>query len=79
MEPGAAKQEDAKINFKDPLFSLFMHFSGLQGQQARFFGVNNPNHSGVYILVFVSCLRLGLADYTVVLDTAILPLHDSLM
>ena len=79
MEPGAAKQEDARINFKDSLFSLFMHFSGLQGQQARFFGVNNPGHGGVHILVFVSCLRLDLANHTVVLDAAILPLHDSLM
>lgn len=79
MEPGTAKQKDARINFKDSLFSLFMHFSGLQGQQARVFGVNNPDHGGVHILVFVSCLRLDLANHTVVLDAAILPLHDPLM
>ena len=79
MEPGAAKQKDVRINFKDSLFSMFMHFSGLQGQQARVFGVNNPGHGGVHILVFVSCLRLDLANHTVVLDTTILPLHDHLM
>ena len=79
MEPGTAKQKDARINLKDSLFSLFMHFSGLQGQQARIFGINNPGHGGVHILVFVSCLRLDLANHTVVLDAAILPLHDHLM
>ena len=79
MEPGAPKQKDVRINFKDSLFSLFMHFSGLQGQQARVFGVNNPGHGGVHLLVFVSCLRLDLANHTVVLDAAILPLHDHLM
>jgi hypothetical protein len=56
-----------------------MHFSGLQGQQARVFGINNPDHGGVHILVFVSCLRLDLANHTVVLDAAILPLHNPLM
>ena len=56
-----------------------MHYSGLQGQQARIFGINNPGHGGVHILVFVSCLRLDLANHTVVLDAAILPLHDPIM
>ena len=79
MEPGAAKQKNARINFKDSLFFLFMHSSGLQGQQARIFGINNPDHGGVHILVFVSCLRLDLANHTVVLDAAILPLHEPLM
>ena len=79
MEHGSAKQKDVRVNFKDSLFSLFMHFTGLQGQQARAFGVNNPGDGGVHILVFVSCLRLDLANHTVVLDAAILPLHNSLM
>ena len=78
MESGTA-QQDARINLKDSLFSLFMHFSGLQGQHARIFGINNPGHGGIHILVFVSCLRLDLANHTVVLDAAILPLHDPLM
>ena len=78
MASGTA-QQDARINFKDSLFSLFMHFSGLQGQHARIFGINNPGHGGIHILVFVSCLRLDLANHTVVLDATILPLHDPLM
>ncbi len=79
MESSTANQKDVRTNLKDSLFSLFMHFSGLQGQQARVFGINNPDHGGVHILVFISCLRLDLANHTVVLDAAILPLHDSLM
>ena len=78
-EPGAAKQEDVRTNFKDSLFSFFIQFSGLQGQQARFFGINHPGRGGVHILVFVSCLRLDLANHTAVLDAAILPLRNSLM
>ncbi len=79
MESSTANQKDARINLKNSLFSLFMHFSGLRGQQARIFDINNPDHGGVHILVFVSCLRLDLANHTVMLDAAILPLHDSLM
>lgn len=79
MGSTAVVHKDARINFKDSLFSIFMHFSGLQGQQARVFGINDPDHGGVHILVFVSCLRLDLANHTVVLDAAILPLHDPLI
>ena len=79
MGSNTANHKDARINLKDSLFSMFMHFSGQQGQQARVFGINNPDHGGVHILVFVSCLRLDLANHTVVLDAAILPLHNPLM
>ncbi|MCJ1288093.1 hypothetical protein MMC26_007447 [Xylographa opegraphella] len=72
-------QKDARVDLKDSLFSLFMHFSGVQGQQARVFGINDPDQGGVHILVFVSCLKLDLANHTVVLDAAVLPLHTSLM
>ncbi|MCJ1398443.1 hypothetical protein MMC11_001642 [Xylographa trunciseda] len=74
-----ANQKDARVDLKNSLFSMFMHFSGLQGQQARIFGINNPDQGGVHVLVLVSCLRLDLANHTVVLDAAILPLHYSLM
>ncbi len=79
IESSTAIQKDARINLKDSLFSLFMHYSGLQGQQARVFGIDNPDHGGVHTLIFVSCLRLDLANHTVVLDVAILPLHNPLM
>ena len=71
--------KDARVDLKDSLFSMFMHFSGVQGQKARVFGINDPDHGGVHILVFVSSLKLDLANHTVVLDAAVLPLHNPLM
>ena len=79
MVPGAEIQKDVRINFKDSLFSMFMHFSGLQGGRSSVFGLSNPTQGGVHVLVFVSCLRLDIANHTVVLDAAILPLTNGLM
>jgi hypothetical protein len=75
----AEAHKDVRLNFKDSLFSMFMHFSGLQGGQWRVFGINHPTRGGVHILFFVSCLRLEIANHTVVLDAAVLPLTDRLM
>ncbi|KAF2176239.1 hypothetical protein K469DRAFT_607801 [Zopfia rhizophila CBS 207.26] len=70
---------DARVSFKDSLFSLFMHFTGLQGEQSRVFGLNDPAGGGVHILIFASCIRLDVGSQTVVLDTAVLPLTKSLV
>ncbi|KAK4983489.1 hypothetical protein LTR50_007194 [Elasticomyces elasticus] len=75
----AEKHKDVRVNFKDSLFSMFMHFSGLQGGKASVFGINHPTGGGVHILIFVSSLRLDLANHTVVLDSAILPLSHRVM
>ena len=73
-------QSDVRINFKDSLFTMFIRFSGLQGSKSsHVFGINHPTGGGIYVLVFVSCLRLDLANHTVVLDAAILPLTDFLV
>ncbi|OCK77244.1 hypothetical protein K432DRAFT_461196 [Lepidopterella palustris CBS 459.81] len=72
-------EKDVRVSFKDSLFSALMHFTGLQGQQARLFGLNNPTGGGVHILIFVSSLKLDVANHTVVLDSAVLPLTDRLM
>jgi MYND finger len=71
--------ERNRVEFKDSLFSLFMHYSGLQGRHAHIFGINCPTDGGVHILFFVSSLRLDLSNRTVVLDAAALPLYDALM
>ena len=71
--------ERTRVEFKDSLFSLFVHYSGLQGQRAHIFGINCPTDGGVQILLFVSSLRLDLSNRTVVLDAAALPLYDTLM
>ena len=51
MESSTAKQKDARINFKDSLYSMFMQFSGVQGRRARIFGINNPDDGGIHMLV----------------------------
>jgi hypothetical protein len=79
MASGAELSKNVRVNFKESLFSMFMHFSGLQGERASFFGINNPSGGGVNILVFVSCLRLDMANHTVVLDAAVLPLTNRLI
>jgi hypothetical protein len=80
----SSPQHDSRVDFKDGLFSLFMHFSGLQGDQANVFGLHKAGAGGVHILLFVSALRLDLASQTVILDAAVLPishkaLEDSMM
>ena len=79
MSSSSETQEDVRINFKDSLFSMFMRFSGLQGEGSRVFGINHPTGGGVHVLVFISCLRLDLANHTAVLDVAILPLTNVLV
>lgn len=79
MESSEVVQKDVRINFKDSLFTLFMHFTGAQGSKSHVFGLSNPAAGGVHVLLFVSCLRLELANHTVVLDAAVLPLTSQLM
>lgn len=69
----------ARVSFKDSLFSLFMHFTGLQGGKSRIFGLDYPTGGGVHVLIFVSCVRLDVGSQTVVLDAAVLPLTKSLV
>jgi hypothetical protein len=70
---------DARVGFKDSLFSLFMHFTGLQGRKSHIFGLDNPTGGGTHFLIFVSCMRLDLGSQTVVLDTGVLPITRSLV
>jgi hypothetical protein len=75
----ADSKPDARVAFKDSIFSLFMNFTGLQGKRSRVFGLNDPSNGGVHVIIFVACMRLDLGSQTVVLDTAILPLTKSLI
>jgi hypothetical protein len=79
MSAASASRPDARVSFKDSLFSLFMHYTGLQGRKTHVFGLDNPDGGGVHILIFVSSMRLDLGSQTVVLDTAVLPLTRSLV
>ena len=72
---------DVRVNFKDSLFSLFMHFTGLEANGARhsLFGIHNSGAGGVHLLIFASCLRLDMSNQTVVLDAAAMPLTPDLV
>lgn len=70
--------ENARIHFKDSIVTMFILFSGRAGIKHRVFGLRNGNDGGNYILIVPSALRIDLANRTVVLDCAVLPLHTGL-
>ena len=74
-----SRPSDTRIDFKDGLFSLFMHYTGLQGKRARVFALNRPGEGGTHVLIFVSSLKMDMANHTVVLDAVVLPLTDKLI
>lgn len=79
IKSGSQPHGNVRVDFKDSLFSTFMHFTGIQGGQTGIFGLNNPTTGGVNILIFISSLRLDMASHTVVLDSAILPMTESVL
>ncbi|KAI0804899.1 hypothetical protein GGR55DRAFT_690858 [Xylaria sp. FL0064] len=71
--------EQIRLDFKESIFSIFVQFAGLQGTKSRVFCLNNAAHGGVHVIILASALRLDLANRAVVLDCAVLLLHDALM
>lgn len=69
---------DARLNFKESVFTLFMLASGLQGGQTGLFGLQHAT-AGNVMLLFVRCLRLDGAAGTVVADMAALPITRTLV
>ncbi|XXH06117.1 hypothetical protein Hte_012562 [Hypoxylon texense] len=70
--------EDARVQFKDSIVDMFVLFSGRAIKKIRVFGLCNRNDGGNQIVVVPSAMRIDLANRTVVLDCAILPLHAKL-
>lgn len=71
--------EDARVNFKESLFTMFMLASGLQGGQTGLFAINHPERGGIHMLIFVSALRLDGDTASVVLDAAVIPFTTRLI
>ncbi|KAI0503106.1 hypothetical protein F5B22DRAFT_662609 [Xylaria bambusicola] len=71
--------EQVRLNFKESIFSIFVQFAGLQGTKSRVFYLNNAANGGAHVIILASALRLDLSNRAVVLDCAILPLHNALM
>lgn len=69
----------ARINFKESLFTMFMLASGLQGGQTGLFAIDHPGRGGIHMLLFVSALRLDLANASVVLDAAVIPFTRAIL
>ena len=71
--------KDARQNFKESLFAMFMLTSGLQGGQTGLFALSHPQQGGIHVLIFVSAIRLDGPNGSVVLDAAVLPLTKHLI
>ncbi|KAI1743040.1 hypothetical protein F4680DRAFT_457076 [Xylaria scruposa] len=71
--------EQVRLDFKESIFSIFVQFAGLQGTQSRIFYLDNAANGGVHVIILASALRLDIANRVVVLDCAVLPLHNALM
>ncbi|RYC56375.1 hypothetical protein CHU98_g9836 [Xylaria longipes] len=71
--------EQIRLDFKESIFSIVVQFAGLQGTKSRLFYLDNAANGGVHVIILASALRLNLANRAVVLDCAVLPLHDALM
>ncbi|KAF2655008.1 hypothetical protein K491DRAFT_704879 [Lophiostoma macrostomum CBS 122681] len=70
----------ARVGLKDSLFSIFVHFAGLQNTaQSTIFGLHNESAGGVNIMILGSGLRMDMANQSVCLDAAVLPLHHDMM
>ncbi|KAI0547822.1 hypothetical protein F4679DRAFT_597235 [Xylaria curta] len=68
--------EQVRLDFKESMFSIFVQFAGLQGTQSQLFYLDNAAKGGVHVIILASALRLDIANRAVVLDCAVLPLHD---
>ncbi|KAH8655522.1 hypothetical protein BX600DRAFT_469774 [Xylariales sp. PMI_506] len=77
--PVDRKDERTSVELQDSIFSLNMHYTGLQGEKGHVFGITCREKGGVNILLFVSALRLDLSNRSVVLDAAALPLYEEKM
>ncbi|PGH27643.1 hypothetical protein AJ80_00656 [Polytolypa hystricis UAMH7299] len=71
--------DDARLDFKDSLFSLFMHFTGIQGRKCHGFGLHCSTAGGVQIVILVSSLRLDMSSRSVGLDSAVLVLTHEMV
>ena len=74
----ALNTRDLRVNFKDSLFTLIMHFTGLETKGVRHSvsSIYHGDEGDVHMVIFASCLRLDVSNQTVVLDAAVMPLTN---
>ncbi|CAE6392383.1 unnamed protein product [Rhizoctonia solani] len=66
--------DEALVNLKESLSVLIQDYIGLRQGPVRIFALTDMMH-GYFCFIFVLGLRLDLAGGTVVLDTALVPIH----
>ncbi|TGJ78966.1 hypothetical protein E0Z10_g9806 [Xylaria hypoxylon] len=71
--------QKTRLDFKESVFSTFVQFAGIQGTRTRFFGLDNRGNGGIHVVIIASSLRIDLATRAVVLDCAVLPLHEEII
>jgi len=79
QELEALEGERIRVSFKDSLYSLLMQFTGLRGRKAHLFGICDSGNGDVHILLFVSAMRLDIANRSVVLDLGVIALSGKLV
>ncbi|KAG9077365.1 hypothetical protein FRC06_008961 [Ceratobasidium sp. 370] len=67
------------VNVKDSIHTVVSLCSGLQGTRHQAIGLCEPNNGGIYAILLVCGLRLDLASFTVIVDTALVPLSTERM
>ncbi|KAI1193597.1 hypothetical protein F5X97DRAFT_338802 [Nemania serpens] len=71
--------EQVRLELKESINSILIQYTGLEGTKSQVFHLHNAANGGVHLIIFASALRLDLANRAIVLDCAVLPLHDALM
>lgn len=75
----ATAEERVLCDMKESLFTMAMHFTGLQGGWSSTFGLYCEDAGGLNVLMYVSSLRLDQGGRSVVLDAAVVPLTNALV
>ncbi|KAF2181225.1 hypothetical protein K469DRAFT_792236 [Zopfia rhizophila CBS 207.26] len=79
-EKSKSSPRTGRVGFKDSMFSITMHVTGLKNcRKSAIFGLDHPSSGVVNVILFVDALRMDLSNQTVFLDAAAIPLdHDML-
>ncbi|KAG9094959.1 hypothetical protein FRC06_010300 [Ceratobasidium sp. 370] len=67
------------VNVKNSIHALMMISSSVQGKKSHGFGLCDLNQGGIYAILLVGSLRLDVASFTVILNTALIPLSEDRM
>jgi hypothetical protein len=69
------RASEVLVNVKESLLVLVQDYTGVRQGPHSIFGLSEPTH-GIYVIIFISGLRLDLAGSTVAIDAAVIPLSS---